>query len=326
MEDLKYLRLMGIFQLSIACWLFMLCWKAYDPNYFKAALIAITIFTLPPFQIMVAWAASFILTTAVLLSCLSAFLLNRQDIGRPWKEILLTPGFFVSIFLLCAALTTYPSTATFYWVGAFVCVLSFYRQPLDRFLRKIGIFLLGGFGPVVLYALALSLIKPFQLHKVKSDFYNPYTLTDDIGGKLIWFVKEPLFNALNLWNIFPNLRIAIVLIGILGLAVLFVCFQDKKGSVSVTCKKILFLIFSGLIVFLAYFPNLLAKGNAPFYRCSAALSSILLIFLILSLEKLFSVFVSRPQNAKVFLYGILIIGCVYAAASANRNSGISQQN
>ena len=131
------------------------------------------------------------------------------------------------------------------------------------FIGMLGSLLFSKFVPVWLYGSSIARAE----------------LTNNPLEKLRWFIKEPLINAINNFNITPGtffttLSLIICAIGLLSI------IKGKSGPI-----KVLMFIIMGIG---AYSPNLLVKENWAAYRSLIALEFFTCALIIIGLDALTS--------------------------------------
>ena len=320
-EDLRIIRMISIFQLALCFFFCFQYFSKYKIDKVYLFLILLGLFTLPPFQVFATYAGIACYTPAILLSLL-AFLkadiiLHDKLFGKQYKD----RNTFISIGLLLTSITIYPSAAMFYWAfvaGAYLCS---YKQ--DCVLRKVRLFNLFTVGLVSIgmYAIMLQVMKKFLINEITSTFYNPYEISMDIMGKLQWFIAEPLFNSLNLWSIFPKISVAFILILLILCALLIVIIKkvnECRGNSLGVIKAVGFnsLIFS-LLFILSFFPNLVSVADAPWYRCSVGLTSLVYVLVIWSGWVILTLITEKIRRPLILLVLSMLSVCSVSFAFDN---------
>jgi len=268
-SDLKFLRLLAIIISSgSACLLFQQMRRLLFSN-IQAFLLISVIFFLPGFSVLIFNAAySSIISLCILMACWSFHRINTA------------PGIILPAFSFLFAISIYPPAAMFYWVMAGMDVLFAHDTQGSRFKSNIFRSIAVGLACIMIYALSVFSMHFFYPHESNTaSFYNPFNINHDMLGKLQWFFQEPLVNALNLWNIFPKKTLSIA---VSGFIILTAWAAATKGRLHIDLRRIGLLAF---IFFLAFLPNLAAKGNAAFYRCLIPLSSLIWLVLAWSIFK-----------------------------------------
>ena len=101
-------------------------------------------------------------------------------------------------------------------------------------------------------------------------------LVQNIPDKVIWFLKQPVVNALNLTNIDPTYTNA-VFIGIFVVIGLCLYFKGAIGSCLVK------LLLAGALLPLSYLPNLVVANDWPSYRTLLALGPLVALYYVLAI-------------------------------------------
>ena len=312
-------RFVLILTLSLCSYLYMCFLRKHVYTRLQSFLISIAIFTLPSFEIIVSWVGAGYILYAILLGISSAFILDGIEDGKRDRRSNLKR--FNCFCLLFFALLIYPSGAMFYWViPAHVLFLSM-PTGMRYIQNKMRDFFAIGFMAMLLYACKLALMKAYYANRVGS-FYNPYVLTAHYFEKLRWFISDPLANSLNLWNIFPTLnRTCIVSFFLFATCVLLAV--KIFGQVNDQQKRkqdfFWFVINSGALlclILLSFLPKLAATSDAGFYRCTSALSAIVIIAFIWSIEQ-WQALLFKSFNKGIFV-ALLFVLCLYGGTQANK--------
>ena len=318
--DLNMIRFITLMQLGLCGLFLMVWWHKYFVNPINSFLATIIILTLPPFQSIAMYAPNCIIATAILLSLWAAVRTSQISLTEPWERRIISPSAILSILFLFFALSIYASAATFYWIIVAIVILSNQAESQNNFKNQLINFFSIGTIALVIYALILKLFKSIVIPHTFG-MYNPYVLTTDVLGRLKWFMREPLVNALNLWNIFPKTSYAIIAFifilsgGLISIRDVIKHYRNgKKGENFV--RRFLNLFLFLLLLILSFLPNLLASGEAPFYRCSTALTSIILLTLLWAIQQWLSVF-PKPSQPFILTF-ILFIGFIYGVLQAQK--------
>ncbi|MBP9853445.1 MAG: hypothetical protein KBD53_01100 [Candidatus Omnitrophica bacterium] len=310
--DLNLLRISSFIQIIICILILYHLLTRYLKNRFHALSISLLIGTLPGFQVLVTFAAYAFQTTGALLGLTAAYILSRIPADENNPKYFIHPLNLLSIPCLIAAIATHPSTSLLYWAGITILFLSYAK---DYSLKTTALKMINpfftAFVSMGLYAVIIGVTKKY-FNTTHLGFYDPYGITVDYIEKLKWFFREPFFNSLNLWNIFPNHLIANgVLIFILITAFAYGACSIIKSPISIRKNLILRFIFIGILLsallFLSFITNLLAVSNAPYYRCCIALGTIILILLFLSIRQWFELF---PTMYRQHMFSLFLLLCL----------------
>lgn len=297
--DLARLRLFVIFVLSICGAIIFSVINNYFRNSIYSFLFILTVFTLPPFEILVSWAHNASKSISLLFACLSFYWAARNSIP-------------LAVTLFICALCTYPSGAMFYWFILFIH-LAGQKPPFFAGIKQEKRFFIAGLGAIVAYAILVHFLKPW-VGTLTNAIYNPYIHTTDIFGKIGWFAKEPLTNSLNLWNLFPKKTYTA-----LSLALIFAGALKYLVSAKNEIKNILLFGIWGIIfLILTFLPNWVTSANVAFYRCSLALTPFVFFILTWSLLQIIAIL---PRNMlKNTTAIIFFIVCIYGSFLAFANT------
>jgi len=313
-HDLSLIRFISILELGLCASVCMICWRRFFANTLQTILCCIAVFTLPPFQSMVACAGlSFHLTAAVLASCAAA-ISYRKPPGSPfWHYRTL-----LAAAVLFLAIATHQAIAMFYWAVAAGCLISSAMESFKKMKEDAWNFLVAGLGAMGMYAVFLQIVKSRYAQQTLG-IYNPYVLSHDYLDKLKWFVQEPLVNALNLWNIFPVTGLAAAVGAVIVLTCAASVIQNVRNSRqpgTVIRRSFLICFFFLSLTILSVLPLLVAVGNAPWYRCLAGLTAIIVIALIWSAKEWLKLLPRLKQSLTLTL--LLVVLSLYGAISANQ--------
>ncbi len=262
--DVMVLRVLGVVALSLLATLFFKYVQRFRWSSGIAFLLSAAIFLLPGFYDFIFW-GSFSFYYLAALAAFGAYLLFQKT-GK-W----LCPS-----LLIVVAAGIYQPWAMFYWVplGGEVLFAPDKSTPQfkRRFVRMMGVGLAG----VFLYAGLIFFINVWVRHfcpQVSADLgpYSPHT-AQNVFQKMQWFIREPLVNVLNLWNVYPKGAMAAVM-GFLILATVLIKARRSLWHIAV------FAVLAGL----SFLPNLVAAENAAYYRCLMPLFCLtgLLLFWVL---------------------------------------------
>lgn len=296
MNDLVYLRtfsMISILALSLYLFLFVDGRFIFE-NKFTRVTFPLLICFIPALQVYSAWATCFPFVLSILLSGFSYSILIPKN-----KNPMIVRSLFAVVMLWLAFAIYQPTAMSFLFFAMLdnclkkkqkLNILNITLIGLILFVGMVGSLILSKFMPIWIYGSSLP----------RSE------ITNDIYAKLLWFIKEPLVNAINNFNILPNnlftsLSAILIIIGMITIA------KSETGKL-----KILAFILMGIGT---YTPNLLIKENWAAFRSLIALElfscTITFIGLIAIAKKL--------QIKKLVTYVILLL--VMTSASYNIISG-----
>ncbi len=327
-SDLKVLRFINLVNLSL--WgVAVIQWlRPLFPNLISTLLFVVTVLTLPSFQVLAVWSQAVYITIAFPLAAFSAVLVRKTFFLKLNSQFFLNKTTWSAMGLLFLSLGTYQPSAMIYWGMAAAWILihqnikSIFLPTSEGKNSSLNFFLIG-FLTLMIYLLVLQIFKPHYIRYVMF-INNPYGINIDFLGKLKWFIEEPVLNVLNLWNIFPRKILPMIISGFIFLTIILIVYRtlrrspnpiEKIGALRRMIKY--FFIFIGLMI-LSYLPNLIAVGNAPWYRCTASLSFFTMLILVWALMQWLSI-LPKPY-AQGLLTGILLILCLYGVVKTHKNS------
>ncbi len=313
-EDLNLLRLISLFYLSVSAFICYLWTRPYFNNKFNSFLFSLTIFTLPPFQTLVSRGVGVYAITPILVTILAAYWAGKASYSKRLKMLLTNKYAIGAVMTLLFALMVHQAAAMFYWVMTALLILPEMSSGYKAFKQRVINFFCIGLSSIFIYGLILVFSKSY-ISLPSSALYNPFVVSKIDLGKIKWFLTEPLFNSLNLWDIFPTIKNAsLVIFFILFTCLMYILRTFNKSSMI----RIFFnvFVFTALIL-LSFLPNLLSTFRSSVYRCCVALTSMVLIILLLAFNYWISFFPKHRQ--KFMMTFILMLGCFYGIYKANYN-------
>lgn len=322
-SDIKYIRLFNILLMSQCAALIHEWFSLQKIRHIHSYCIIVMIFTLASFQSLFSYSGNFPFLPALLFSILSAKCILRIPEDDTLAASISSPFRWFAAGLLLCALCFYPSLAMYYWFLAAIILIYSPEVDWDIKQQRLLAFLSTGMLAMFFYAVLLKGIrKILNIALSAKSLYNPYSVTRDPIGKIKWFLTEPLFDAMNLWSIFPKSAVAF-LVGFFLVTALLI--HQRRISVSnVTeppnkniANNLIVLVWFCLLLVLSYFPNLVAVGNAPWYRTQAALGSIVLLAIVWSVQQWISL-LPNPLRSKVLTF-CLVVGATSGAMFAYHN-------
>ncbi|MBF0483347.1 MAG: glucosyltransferase domain-containing protein [Candidatus Omnitrophica bacterium] len=317
LDGLRILRYFALVQVCICGGVFMYFLEKILSNRLQAFLVSLMILTLPPFEVYISWSLVSHAPFALLLSILSAWSASKISINDTLTKRLINKFVVVSAVLLLGSCLIYQSGIAFYWVMVFLYLFAAKNeQPVQELFKKAVNYFYTGFLGLAGYFGYLQFNKHYADYvnagNVINPVYNTTGLSFDVMNKLSWFVREPLFNTLNLWNVFPKVWVAVVIGGIIVITFLI------KAVISKNKQQFWFFALLFIICFfMSFLPNLVSKGNAPFYRCCVGISVLTMVALVLSVKYWCSV-LSDKKFKKLFV-GLLFAGAIVGGFFAAKN-------
>ncbi len=322
LADMSVIHFLSVLQLSVAGWICLIFWERYLQNRLEAFLATVIMLTLPAFQVIISCSLACIFSSGLFFSALSAYWASQMPQDKTLSRRSISRYGLLSFFSLLIALNIYPSTATFYWVVTALILLSLRANRFQELKPQLVNLFCIGFLNLGLYAVLLRLLSHqfAPARAARSAMYNPYVMTTDVIEKLQWFVQEPLNNVMNLWNITPHVRLGgiimtlILLFGILALVKDSLSYNGDGRRLKFFIKSVTAVGLFFILTVLSFLPNLIAVGNASFYRCLAGLSGMLVILMIWSGKKALTL-IPHPLGTRLWM-GILLIGCLFGMFQA----------
>lgn len=314
--SLRWLRFFGVIGIALLAW--MICRALHNAGWGRvpSILAALSVSTMPPFQVYASWAAVSLFPFAgvsagfAFVAAQRVFVTHEQR--RPYALIL------AALMFLYGALTLYQPAAMYFWVFVAISVLGptlSFSTVCTRMLWA------GGIA-------AVGMLLGFITYKLGLQWYGASTvvvpgrtaLTLDIVGKLGWFLREPLTDGLNAMNLIPSRALSYGVVVFLGVG-LFLYF---RGTFAQRMAK---LLVAGVLVPLSYLPNLVVLENWSSYRTQSALVSLIVLYAFYALwgycQRL------RQSLSSVIFVGVLgcftCVSMVLAARNVTLGFVIPQQ-
>ncbi len=321
-NDLTFIRFFSILNISIVCFVLYRFLRDYFQNRIHTFLTVLLIGMLPGFQVMASYAGIFFHTIAASLASIAAYLVLKIPSTKPLSERLSDKFAILAMLLLFSAISTYASTAMFYWVFVLIILLSSVHKPTFDLKIKLVNFYLVGVISLAIYATVLRLLQKFSLHFMYG-MYNPYQMNFDLVSKLKWFIKEPLLNILNLWRVFPTYSRAVILLTFILISAvvnIILLYRQRKEKFDLKQTSLSTIIVSGVLaslILLSFLPSLMATGESPFYRCTLNLAAMTVVLLVWSLDRWLDWILSHFKS--YILTFLLILLCFYASLRTYNN-------
>ena len=219
-DNLRFVRLVGV--VGIVALALLLHWALVRSRIKSslAALFAVLICSMPAFVVFGSWAVLFNVPYAAILGG-AASLLVVAALDAPGRRI---PRLAGATAVLLVALLIYQSAAMFFWVFLAIALVGAAhdsRRALRLARSHVGV-------AAVASALAF-LIAKLSVHLVGTGAPNVArnALTHDVIGKARWFVREPLYKSLNLFDLTPSPWFAVVVAAVVVGGILLLL--DRQG-------------------------------------------------------------------------------------------------
>jgi hypothetical protein len=272
-----------------------------------ALTLALGVGLLPSVQLYAAWA-----TLAPCGWVSAASMLASQQLVGTGASLSLARRVRVGALLLVSALTYQPAVG-FFIVGLVLALLSPRprhepRLLLERHLSALAIAVSGVFVWIVVARITIN------------DGYRT-TLAQRPGEKLSWFSTEVLNNAANTFDITPSHLVEVVVMAMIA-AVIVVVARRQWRNIG---RKQGILVAGVLVLVLpiTYTPNLIVDETWAAYRTLAALSALVIVFLLVAareVTQLIASRVARPRTRRrldtawslAIAVGIVAVGGVVA--------------
>jgi len=302
LAGMNVFRFLSVLNLcAAACLLFRwLCFYKCD-RWFSSFLSA-AIFTLPPFQVYVAFLSTAPDGLAVTLSILALVLVHRADTRS-------APTFYnlAATLLLVMAFALYQHGACFYLTLLCVPLLMEKDPGSVVFWRKIFVCLCVFALATLLYYLPWRWWLEWAAIPSNLTGHDGRVFVTDFSQRWQWFMQVPFIEASNFWNINPVPVVSYVFMGFVATVLLCRLIIQKTWGSDLLRYFFLLALIPG-----SFFISLLSSAPPPAYRTYPALSVILLLAGILPL-----VFVEKTKY-RLSLAGLTCLLMIVGACWAHR--------
>ena len=299
--DLRYLRLWGVIGIGLLAWSIDRALVRVGWSRKQTVLLSVIICTLPSFQVYASCATALFYPFAALASGRALAMAERacDEQCRLYKWSLVAGA----VLLLLVAFTIYQPAAMFFWVFAAIGLLT--RDASLPFLRRRVLW----HSAVAFAGLSLGFgVYQLGLAYGRNIFPPRSELAHDILGKVLWFLRWPLVDALSLAKLSGSPALALsVAIFIAGGLLLYFGDEAKKCLL----KFLLALAF----IPLSYLPNLVIAENWSAYRTQSALTSVIVVYAFLALQG-YERTLLRPTTASPLTAGLGFAALVSALLAA----------
>ncbi len=318
LSDLRYLRLVSVIGIALCAWLVYLLLRRAGLSYWPAFFVPVMIFTLPTYQVFASWSLCAFHACAILLAG-AAFILTERALGAPFTKRfwLLLP--LAALLELASMMIYQPAAMTLLLFGA---ITIFVRQLSVVQSMKC----LGAYLGVIAVAIGLDDASLHTLPRIilgVNITASRTQLVQNIPGKIGWFFRQPLNNALNLTSITPTYATGAI-IGAFIIAGLFLYFEGSIGS------RLAKLVLALFLLPISYLPNLITIDNWAAYRTLVALGSLIVLYYALAFMGFARLldYVSLPQVKgaviTIPLAVLAISGGVFAAHNVALDFAVPQ--
>lgn len=267
-DHLRYLRLIsvvGIAGLALVLHAAMVR-AAIRPG--MAALVAVLICSMPPLQVYATWTLLFAAPYAAVLAG-AASMVTARVAGRHPRDA--AAPLSIAVALLLTSLFIYQPPAMFFWVFLAIALVGAVGN-LEHVLR-----IVAAHFAVAAVALALAYVS-LKLTILYLGEDTPGAarseLSYDVVGRLRWFGEQPLYQALNLFDLTPTQwGAALTAVVAAGGMLIWLVLRARQPLV--------YVAIGIALVPLCYLPNLVIKDTWPPFRTQAALSALIALYVAL---------------------------------------------
>lgn len=280
-----------------------------------ASLIAILVCSLPAFQVYSSWTTLFTVPLGAILGG-SASRLVVTTVGATRRFAANRLG-WATAMLLCGLLI-YQPTAMFFWVFLAVALIgAAYESRRLLPIAKIH-FVVAGVALALWY-----LILKLSIHLVGNNAPGGHrsTLTHDVAGKVRWFLGQPLYRSLNLFDLTPSPWFAAVVVTVAAGGTLLLL---RRWGV----RPLPYFGLALALIPLSYLPNLVVAENWAAYRTQVSISSLIALYFSLGAIGIWLTFADwiKPRVsgqalvvAERFAVGVALVFVAASAFVGSRN-------
>lgn len=332
-EAANKVRFVSIIGIGLLAYMLYLIFKESGFGILHAFLLSILTCTLPPFQIYVSkvYLTGFVYNA--ILSILASLILFKTVFKENSRRVVyIVIAVLIAIILLVAALSIYQPVGMVYWTMAVIPLLiindgDFIRKKSLPFI----IYFFTGFASMIIY---------FKVTKIISLLINnqmvargSLILRGQIYERIVWFITYPFYGALNLWNIFPTYKVAVLISTVIVAGILYsfgrVVWQIRveKGRASLLLNVLIRYLLVLIVILLSYTPHFAARAvnlnSMPPHRTLIGLEIAIMLLSYCGLVSIakFSMSILRFSDElqkKVITVGLIILTIVVALL-ANHN-------
>lgn len=230
-----------------------------------AALFVVFVCSMPSFQVYSSWTVLFAYPYAAILGGVAS-LFAIAAVDAPPNLVM--DRMVGAVAALLAALIIYQSAAMFFWVFLAVAVVGSVNES-RRTVRLVRTHL--GVAAVAL-PLAFLVVKlgAYELGNTTANASRD-SLTHDVVGNARWFVRQPLYQSLNLFDLTPSpwLAATVATVATVGSVLLL----RLRGA-----RPLPYLAIAVGLIPLSYLPSLVSNQNVAWYRTTVAITSLIALY------------------------------------------------
>ena len=331
-EPVNTVRFIGIIGIGLLAFVLFLI---FIENKFKtdhAVFLSILICTLPPFQIYLGQIICVVFIFSVLLSGLSILILFKavfkEDKGGKANMMIVVP---MAMVLLIASLLIYPPTAMTYWAMALIPLIMIKDEDVINKRRLLCTIFSTGVASMIIFFIGIKTM--YLLMNTKMVERSALISVAAIYPKILWFITNPLYTSLNLWNIVRSKEVGLFVSTVIFGGILYgfgrVVLQimvEKKGAYLLWNSLFRYLLVLILIP-LSYSSNLVVMGHpigpSPEHRTLIGPEIIVILLFYWGLMNIAEFFKSAlnfsANQQKKIVTILLVILTVVTAFLANHN-------
>ncbi|MCE3237234.1 MAG: hypothetical protein K0R24_215 [Gammaproteobacteria bacterium] len=292
--DGKFIRLFNVLVLTGYCVLAFQWLRKCGATAGCSLLAVCLIGLLTPYQTPIAQITNAYHLYAGILAVIALMVSVKavEQAGHPKKLL------FIVFILMGMALLIYPPAAMLYW--SYLSVYILFKNTVftkDYFLNLI---------KVGLPAIAAMIIPKLWAMRHRTDARAHFT--HDIVGKFHWLTHDILPLALSDWKIFPSMYLTFFSLLLIAIACVIKIYQlGTQNQLQLKHIFLKFFICIGLVI-LTFIPNLIISESATNHRILIAISTILVLYTLFSLQTILKI-VFKKYSGIVFLFLSILLIC-----------------
>ena len=303
-ENLKIVRGFCILLIAVLAWCLYRAFRRGGWPWIPCLAGSYLLCCLPSFQVYASWTACGLYPLGMLIACLAWRLaqraVSRNADGFSWIRAAL------AALLLLISLTLYQPAGMYFFV--FMAIGSFRpedeNRPLLRPFLQVSAIVLAGF------LLALATFKMGEiLSPPDHDLGARVELFNDVPGKIMWFLQEPLTKALNLVSI-PHATLPAFPVAALICVGLLSYFRGGWR------RRLAAFGMAMVLIPLAHAPSLVTSENWASYRSEGALTSLVALYALFALRG--GARLLGPRAAGPVLGTVLVLAAAASGLMASR--------
>ncbi|HRC63175.1 MAG TPA: hypothetical protein PLX85_08150 [Dehalococcoidia bacterium] len=267
-DHLRYVRALSV--ASVALFALLLHWNLMRAGLDRvvAVLIAVLVCSMPGFLVFASWGVLIAAPLAAIAAGVASMVTVRgvdRGIGlRSWE-------YPTAAGLVLAGTWLYQPPAMFYWVFLAIAIVGALDDPVRAWRLAWTHLLVGAVGLAVSFASVKAFVWYFGSDTPGATRSG---LSHDVPGRLRWFGEEPLYHALNLFDLTPTQWEAAIVVAVAAAGMLLWLFTSVR-------RPWLYAGIAIALVPLSHLPNLVVTDPWSPLRTQTALAGLLALYLSL---------------------------------------------